>query len=1033
MKFCPACQRQYPITQRLCLEDGTLLSLRDPYNLVGRTLVEKYRLEALVGIGGMGAVYSAHHLGIDRHVAVKILQPNIAVGNERVLELFEREAKMAGHLTHDNIANVMDAGRTGDGLAYIAMEWLEGRTLEEEILLNGRFSFERAGQILIQVAVALDVAHAHRIVHRDLKPANIMLVKRAEWGEDGPPMVKVLDFGIAKVVSETTAAAVSAPMGTPHYASPEQFRTGGHIDGRSDIYSLGVVLFRMLTDEVPFATPSLHHLVQRQLNDPPPLLRSLRPDSPEALEQLLSRLLAKNPDERPQHAREIGELYFHAIGAPSDFATPVTTPWMRSQWSTAKFEGPTLIDAPKSTSRNSGAVTRYITARKSRPIVAGLVLVALVAAAFIYWQFRVRTAADRTRISFATFENLSSDRELDSLERIVPELLLAKLSSVRGLTITGSEQMSDALGALGKRPGDRLDPKTVHEAARRAGAGAAVMGSITKNGSRMQLAARIEDVTRGTAFFNDAVEGSRSEDVFEMIDTLAAKIAGSYGLTVTGAPRVADLTTRSYEALRFYQTGYDRLLAHDFAGASKNLENATKIDPNYALAHLQLGRAYKLAGNRAGAKDAFAKAMGLRDRVGENDRLLIDGYYQLISQNDKTKASESFEQVLVRYPRDKEALLALTDIYRDLKQYDRSIECGRRALAIDARFGAVWNAVGYSHLLKHDYVSAIDAFKRYGEAEPGNPNPYDSLGDTYTEAGLYDEAIAAYQRSFEIQPDFYEYSALWKKAEVYFLKGDDTQATANAEQFLRNTTDRNRRLGELTLARVELYHGRLSRARDHFTQARKASQRADDKSLEADSMIRETNLLAGLRQYDKASRLINEVRSLMPQSRSWIGSSLLTLALSGKTAQAQQEYVALGLKTPSALDFELRARDAQSRGDFATAISLWKNLREQMPAVPRNYDLALAYIGSGQAGDAERELREFVKARPVPDLGSSSPINPLYDTRYILAHYELGRACDMLNKREAAEEFYRKFLDFWGAADFDLAEIKAAKQRLAER
>ncbi|MGH9832175.1 MAG: serine/threonine-protein kinase, partial [Blastocatellia bacterium] len=210
------------------------MSLHDPYHLVGSSVLDKYRIEALVGLGGMGAVYCAHHLGIDRRVAFKILQPNIAVNDEHMAELFEREAKVAGRLSHENIVDVKDAGRSSDGLAYIVMEWLEGRTLEEELRETGRFNFARAGEILRQVVAALEEAHSKHVVHRDLKPANVMLVGRT----DGREQVKVLDFGIGKVVGET-GSSVSAVMGTPSYASPEQLQLGGQIDSRSDIYSLG--------------------------------------------------------------------------------------------------------------------------------------------------------------------------------------------------------------------------------------------------------------------------------------------------------------------------------------------------------------------------------------------------------------------------------------------------------------------------------------------------------------------------------------------------------------------------------------------------------------------------------------------------------------------------------------------------------------------------------------------------------------------------------------------------------------------------
>jgi serine/threonine-protein kinase len=318
MKYCPKCQRQYGFTQRLCPADGELLSLPDPYYLVGHTLMEKYRIEALVGIGGMGAVYSARHLAINRRVAFKILLPNLALGNESMLDLFQREAETAGQLNHDNIVDVYDAGRTPNGIAYIVMEWVEGPTLEEELIQEKPFSFERAAEITRQVAAALDHAHARRIVHRDLKPSNIMLVHR----ENGDELVKVVDFGIAKVISETTLAPVSRVIGTPHYASPEQFRPGAHLDGRADIYSLGVILYQMLTAHLPFNADEPIDLVRMHRTSNPPSLRLYRADVPASIEQLVMRMLAKEPQFRPQAATEAAELFERVVKSPELAKTP---------------------------------------------------------------------------------------------------------------------------------------------------------------------------------------------------------------------------------------------------------------------------------------------------------------------------------------------------------------------------------------------------------------------------------------------------------------------------------------------------------------------------------------------------------------------------------------------------------------------------------------------------------------------------------------------------------------------------------------
>jgi serine/threonine protein kinase len=308
-KFCPQCQQTYQGPERFCLTDGELLSHRDPYNLVGRTVAEKYQVKALIGIGGMGVVYNAQHLSLDRRVALKILQPNIALKNIHTLGLFQKEARLAARLLHENIVWVMDAGQTSDDIAYMVMEWLDGRTLDEELVASGPLGLERVTKILRQTVAALKEAHAQHIVHRDLKPSNVMLIKRSAEHD----IVKVLDFGIAKLVNDTMGSPVSQVMGTPHYASPEQLQVGGRIDGRSDVYSLGVMLYEMLTGKLPFNASSFQSLARLHLTEPPPPIRQLRPEFPVALEQFINRLLAKAPEQRPQIA-DVPPLFEQALG-----------------------------------------------------------------------------------------------------------------------------------------------------------------------------------------------------------------------------------------------------------------------------------------------------------------------------------------------------------------------------------------------------------------------------------------------------------------------------------------------------------------------------------------------------------------------------------------------------------------------------------------------------------------------------------------------------------------------------------------------
>src|SRR5262249_54058785 len=195
--------------------------------------------------------------------------------NERILTLFEREAKVSGHLYHENIADIKDAGRTADGIAYIVMEWLDGHTLDEELGASGPFSIRRTAGIIRQISAALDAAHGMRIIHCDLKPSNIMLNK----GVGGVELVKVLDFGIAKIVTDPAGSFVSSVIGTPHYASPEQLQVGRRIDARSDIYSLGVILFQILTGELPFQAESVQELIRKQIEGTAKIFQ-LRPLAP---------------------------------------------------------------------------------------------------------------------------------------------------------------------------------------------------------------------------------------------------------------------------------------------------------------------------------------------------------------------------------------------------------------------------------------------------------------------------------------------------------------------------------------------------------------------------------------------------------------------------------------------------------------------------------------------------------------------------------------------------------------------------------
>jgi serine/threonine protein kinase len=331
MKKCPQCGEQYEDTNTLCPSDGNVLEkTSDP--LIGQTLAGKYRIEELINEGGMGAVYRGIHTLMDKTVAVKVLHPALAA-DDKIVARFSREARAASRISHPHALNVTDFGESDNGIVFLVMEYLRGQTLKDIIRNEGPMSLTRAAEIIRQVSGALDAAHAQGVVHRDLKSDNIMLedVGDGDWA-------KVLDFGIAKIqedVGSTDPALTAANMiiGTPQYMSPEQCSQASEIDSRSDIYSLGVILYEMLAGHVPFTGESPTAIMMKHLQDSPPSIMEERADLPASVGRIIARAMAKRPEDRYQSAGELAET----LALAADGKSPVVT-------ETASATGPNAPD-----------------------------------------------------------------------------------------------------------------------------------------------------------------------------------------------------------------------------------------------------------------------------------------------------------------------------------------------------------------------------------------------------------------------------------------------------------------------------------------------------------------------------------------------------------------------------------------------------------------------------------------------------------------------------------------------------------------
>jgi serine/threonine-protein kinase len=334
LSLCPTCKASFSGGEQFCPRDGTPLRAALPEDpLSGRVLSGRYRLTEVLGRGGMGAVYRAHHILMDKPVAVKVLRQELASDTEAVAR-FHREARSASRLDHDHIIRVTDFGQTDDGLLFLVMELLDGENLAQ-VLRRGPLPWRRAATIARDVALGLAHAHEQGVIHRDLKPENIVLVRR---GKSARQLVKVLDFGLAKLIHDVGDAGAEAAedeaaeelaarsltrtgaiFGTPEYMSPEQAEGRG-LGTRTDLYALGVVAYQMVSGALPFSAPTFLALIAKTVNEPapPPSQQNASVEIPEAFEAMIMQCLAKEPAERPTSAEEIAEALDQLLAAYPD-------------------------------------------------------------------------------------------------------------------------------------------------------------------------------------------------------------------------------------------------------------------------------------------------------------------------------------------------------------------------------------------------------------------------------------------------------------------------------------------------------------------------------------------------------------------------------------------------------------------------------------------------------------------------------------------------------------------------------------------